>query len=79
MAKITNAGELRTFLANAMIGVKDGVLDVAEAKQIMGLADSINESFYSEIKVARVRSEMNSEKFRAHGTLTLAAEPDAPK
>ena len=55
--KIKTTGELRDFLANMMLGVKNGDLDLDKASRITQLAGQINESFYAEIKVAKVRAE----------------------
>lgn len=56
-AKIKTTGELRSFLVNMMIGVKNGDLELDRASRITKLAGQINESFYAEIKVAKVRAE----------------------
>lgn len=53
-AKITNSGQLREFLANMMIGVKDGDVKVDEARTIVKLAEKINENYYAELKVAQI-------------------------
>ena len=55
--KIKTTGELRDFLASMMLGVKNGDLDLDKASRITKLAGQINESFYAEIKVAKVRAE----------------------
>lgn len=55
--KLRTTGELREFLANMMLGVKNGDLPLNEASRITKLAAQVNESFYSEIKIARVRAE----------------------
>lgn len=55
--KIKTTGELRDFLATMMLGVKNGDLDLDKARNITKLASQINESFYAEIKVAKVRAE----------------------
>ena len=50
-------GELRDFLATMMVGVKSGDIDIEKARNITKLAGQINESFYAEVKVAKVRAE----------------------
>jgi hypothetical protein len=40
-----------------MLGVKNGDLDLDKASRITKLAGQINENFYAEIKVAKVRAE----------------------
>lgn len=71
MAKISTTGELRQYLANMMMGVKDGTIEPNEGKIMMGLADSINESFYAEIKVGKVRHELSQEKLSGLGEMKL--------
>lgn len=56
-AKIKTTGELRDFLVSMMLGVKNGDLDTDKARNITKLAAQVNESFYSEIKIAKVRME----------------------
>lgn len=55
--RIKTTGELRDFLAMMMLGVKNGDLDLDKARNITKLAGQINESFYAEVKVAKVRAE----------------------
>jgi len=55
--RIKTTGELRDFLAMMMLGVKSGDLDLDKARNITKLAGQINESFYAEVKVAKVRAE----------------------
>ncbi len=55
--RIKTTGELRTFLAEALTDVRSGKLGLDEASRITKLASQINESFYSEIKVAKIRAD----------------------
>ncbi len=55
--KIQTTGELRDFLASMMIQVQNGNIDLDKASRITKLAGQINESFYAEIKVAKIRAE----------------------
>jgi hypothetical protein len=55
--KPKTTGELRDFLATMMVGVKNGHIEADDARNITKLAAQINESFYSEIKIARVQME----------------------
>ena len=55
--EIKTTGDLRNFLAETMTAVRDGAIDIDRAARITNLAGQINESFYSEIKVAKVRAE----------------------
>lgn len=54
---LNTTGALRTFLAEQMVGVQTGAVDVAKASQIVKLAGQINESFYAEIKASQVRGK----------------------
>lgn len=56
--KISSMGQLREFLANIIMGVKDGDVKVDEASRIVKLAEKINESFYAELKVAQVSLQL---------------------
>lgn len=56
-ATIKTTGQLREFLVNMMLGVKNGQLDLDKASRVTKLAAQINESMYAEIKTARIRSE----------------------
>lgn len=40
-----------------MLGVKNGDLELDKASRITKLAGQINESFYAEIKVAKIRAD----------------------
>lgn len=44
-------------MANMMLGVKNGDLELDKASRITKLAGQINESFYAEIKVAKIRAD----------------------
>lgn len=57
MAKIKNTGELREFLSNMLMGIKEGVIDGEKARNMTKMAAQINESFYAKIKIAKVRME----------------------
>lgn len=62
MAKtIKTTGQLREFLANMMIGVKDGLVEPDRAHKITKMAAQINESFYSEIKIQKIQLETKQE------------------
>ena len=54
---IKTTGELREFLTNMMLGLKNGQTDIATAQGVMKLAAQVNESFYSEIKIAKFKIE----------------------
>jgi hypothetical protein len=54
---INNTGQLREFLVNMLVGVKNGTVDDGKARSMVKLSAQVNESFYSEIKIAKVRME----------------------
>ena len=72
-AKIKTTGELRDFLVNMMVGVKNGDLDLDKASRITKLAGQVNESFYAEIKVAQVRASAG-EQMKALGEMAIGQE-----
>ena len=59
--KLVTTGQLREFLASMMQAVKSGEVEITQAAQITKLAGQINESFYAEVKIAKVRAEANKE------------------
>lgn len=67
---IKTAGELRDTLAKALVAVRDGDLELDNARAIVKLAAQINESFYSELKAHQVRME-GGEKAIALGALPI--------
>jgi len=58
---IKTTGQLREFLTEIMLGVHDGSVDTERARNITKTAAQINESFYSEIKIAKTRFEAGKE------------------
>ena len=71
--KIKTTGQMRDFLATMMLGVKNGDLDLDKASRITKLAGQINESFYAEIKVAKVRAEAG-ENMPALGEMSVGGD-----
>lgn len=69
-SEIKSTGELRQFLVDMMINVKAGILAIDRAAIITKMAGQVNESFYSEIKVARVQKEAGI-KAAALGALVI--------
>ena len=61
MAKINTTGDLREFLCSAINSVANGTMDTDKARNITKLAAQVNESFYSEIKIAKVMIETGKE------------------
>lgn len=58
MARIQTTGQLRQFLADSILAVKDGGMKVAEAVAIKKMAEEVNESLYAEVKVARLQKDL---------------------
>jgi hypothetical protein len=56
-ARIKTTGQLRSYLVEVMEAVKTGETSPDLASKITKLAAQVNESFYSEIKIARVQRE----------------------
>lgn len=73
MSKIKTSGDLREFLASALNGVSNGTFDVDKAKNVVKIAQQINESFYAEIKIAKIQTELGAERAK-FGALPLADE-----
>ena len=71
MSGIKTTGQLRQFLADMLVGIKNGHTDIAKASQITKMAAQINESVYSEIKTARVRKELGDASAVPMGALEL--------
>lgn len=69
MRKIENTGQLRAFLAKTLQQLQAGKADVDAVRVMVKVATQINESIYSEIKVARVMAEAGKE---VHGFGSLA-------
>ena len=61
MAAINTAGDLRKFLCNSINSVANGTMDISKAREATKLAGQVNESFYSEVKVARLQMDMEKE------------------
>ena len=55
---IKTTGNLRQFLADSIVAVKNGDMDADTARGVTKLAAQINESFYSEVKIARTAKEL---------------------
>ena len=61
MAKILNVGDLREFLCSTLNQVANGTCDISKAREITKLASQVNESFYSEVKVASTQVGLGRE------------------
>ena len=63
MAAINTTGDLRKFLCNSISSVANGTMDIAKAREVTKLAGQVNESFYSEVKVARLQIYLKEEEY----------------
>lgn len=54
---LNTSGKVRDFLAMAMLGVKSGDLAIDKASQISKLAAQLNDSLYSEAKLATLMAK----------------------
>lgn len=72
---IETSGDLRKFLVNMMLGVKDGHVDVQRARAVIGLAAAANENVYAEIKQARTQVDIHKTTPPPFGTMPIG-NPD---
>jgi hypothetical protein len=75
-SKIHTTGQLREFLSDMLSNVRSGSIDLDAARTMVKIAAQINESFYSEIKVAQVQLESKQERADL-GDLPLGGKPKA--
>ncbi len=73
MAAINTTGDLRKFLCNSINSVANGTMDIAKAREVTKLAGQVNESFYSEVKVARLQIDLKEEADKL-GSLPVAGK-----
>jgi len=73
MAAINTTGDLRKFLCNSISSVANGTMDIAKAREVTKLAGQVNESFYSEVKVARLQIDLKEESDKL-GSLLVAGK-----
>ena len=52
--QLKTAGQLRQFLADSIIAVKNKQMDADTARTVVKLASQLNESFYAELKAKQV-------------------------
>lgn len=78
MSKLKTTGNLREFLADMLIGIKNGHVDADTARNMTKMAAQINESFYSEIKIAKVKMEAGKQAAEL-GLLQLGEHYDSSR
>lgn len=71
MTKITTAGELRGFLAEVLLGIRNGSIDVDEANAIAKVSSQINQSLSVEVNTALQLQKMGKDH-PAAGTMLIA-------
>lgn len=67
---IKTTGQLREFMVQMMLGLKNGDVDYQDANALQKMASQINESFYAEIKIAKMQHEFG-DKPAAMGELPI--------
>lgn len=60
-AGIQTAHDLRVYIANCMLAVGQGEMSVPQGVVIKGMGDTINDSLYSEIKLATLQRAVGIE------------------
>ena len=73
MAAINTTGDLRKFLCSSITSVANGTMDISKARDVTKLAGQVNESFYSEVKVARLQIDLKEESDKL-GSLPVAGK-----
>jgi len=73
MAAINTTGDLRKFLCSSITSVANGTMDISKAREVTKLAGQVNESFYSEVKVARLQIDLKEESDKL-GSLLVAGK-----
>lgn len=69
---IKTAGELRGFLADIMVRIRDGNIDVEDANAIAKVAGQINASLAVEAKTAIELKKLGSSENHVFGTTEIA-------
>jgi hypothetical protein len=67
---IKTTGDLRNYLASIMVSVGNGTCAPEKAREIVKVAGQINESFYSEVKVQRLKMDLKQES-DSFGEMTI--------
>ena len=75
MAKINTAGDLRSFLCSSINSVANGTMEITKAREITKLAGQVNESFYAEVKIARLQIDLGNQAAKL-GELSVGNQPD---
>jgi hypothetical protein len=60
-ARLNKHGELRQYLADCMLAVRDGDMAVEKASVTMKLSREITENYYAELKMHKLCLEMGAQ------------------
>lgn len=74
MPKIETAGDLRAFLADVMVGIRDGNIDYQDAGAISKVAAQINNSLAVEVNTALRLASMGKDSPVA-GSMRIGGSP----
>lgn len=72
---IKTTGDLRNYLASIMVSVGNGTCDPQKAREIVKVAGQINESFYSEVKVQRLKMDLK-QSADSFGNMTVGNQEE---
>lgn len=72
---IKTTGDLRNYLASIMVSVGNGTCDPQKAREIVKVAGQINESFYSEVKVQRLKMDLK-QSADSFGNMTVGNQDE---
>lgn len=76
---IKTTGELREFIANQMIAIRDGKVKPEDARNIILGGKLIVDTFYAEDRVLRSRLAAAGEAIRPLGSLPIAEPSEAAR
>lgn len=74
-SKIQTAGQLRIFLCNMILGIKNGDIEINKATQITKMAEQITNSLYSEMKMQQLQIQAGNKHYLI-GQLPLGDEEE---
>ena len=72
---IKTTGDLRNYLASIVVSVGNGTCDPQKAREIVKVAGQINESFYSEVKVQRLKMDLK-QSADSFGNMTVGNQEE---
>jgi hypothetical protein len=73
VSKIKTAGELRGFLADILVSIRNGSVDVEEAKAVAQVAAQINNSLAVEVKAAGELKKWPGDTAHIAGSMQIAS------